>query len=144
MFDERNLGIRIRSLLYVASLFLVCVSSGLSAATRITEGVFDECFYGNRGGYCSFREPSGQQHEIAMPSSEASGATSVTWVIDGNELGYVPVDGGFLIPDHPEFVAHHSKFYGMGDHPHPLKGCAGRLIEKPGKTRFVIDIEDCR
>lgn len=125
----------------IAVLLLLCVSSEASAAVRITEGVFDGCFYGNRGGQCSFRDADGGEHGIGMPVYEAAGKPDVTWVIDGNELGYVPMDGGFLVPDHPAFAEDHAIRYDESDH--PLQGCPVRLIEKLGETRVIVDTGEC-
>jgi hypothetical protein len=131
-----------RSASILVAWLLLCASSGLSAATRITEGVFEGCAYGNRGGGCSFRDTDGQEHAIGMPAYDAADGARVTWVIDGEELGYVPMDGGFLVPDHPAFAEDH--FVGPGRSNHPLQGCPVRLIERPGATRVILDTGACR
>ena len=64
------------------------------------------------------------------------------WLIDGVDVGYVPMDGGFEVPDHPAFAMDHQRRYGTSTH--PLKGCAVKLIERPGETRLLLDTSDCQ
>lgn len=218
-------------------LLLLITPTQLWAAVRISEGNFDRCFYGNRGGVCYFRDSSGNEHPIDMPvmcdlltksvsndneqqqivqkfqsdveskksecivlivqstsvpdkwtiagfndegefksiliddpSSELSielkkgpvletralemvtsklGRTSpvdktraATWVIDGIELTYTHMDGGFYVLDHPIFAQDHAINFEKGNH--PLQGCSLKMIERPGSTIVNIDTTSCR
>lgn len=122
-----------------AAVMLATVACGtLFAAVRMTEGVFFGCFYGNRGGHCLFDEADGTRHSIGMPTDDES---PPVWVIDGVEVGYVGMDGGFSVPDHPAFAQDHARRYGTSSH--PFRGCPLTLIEQPGETRVILDTADC-
>lgn len=124
--------------LYAVGLAAALAGGLAEAQMRITEGRFFGCFYANRGGQCSFDEADGTRHAIGLPSGEDS---PVIWVIDGVEVDYVPMDGGFGVPDHPAFASDHQPQYGTSNH--PLKGCPVQLIERPDETRLLIDTSDC-
>ena len=78
-------GIR-HTCLYAVGLAAVLAGGLAVAQVRITEGVFFGCFYGNRGGHCSFDEADGTRHAIGLPSGEES---PVIWLIDGVDVGYI-------------------------------------------------------
>jgi hypothetical protein len=129
------------SLAIASALLIFGWPTGLSAAARITEGLFAGCFYGNRGGQCSFQDAEGQEHAIAMPVNETGVQPNVTWVIDGKALGFVPMDGGFLVPDHPSFLEDHA--IGTDKSDHPLLRCKVKLIERPSDSRVILDTAGC-
>lgn len=125
----------------VAALAL-SFSPPVPAVVRITEGTFDRCFYGNRGGSCFFRDADGKEHDVGMPTDDRKRKNQVIWIIDGKAVGYVPMDGGFSVPDHPAFAEDHAESFDRGHH--PFAGCKIRMIEKPGATQLELDTRQCR
>jgi hypothetical protein len=126
-------------LLRVCLPLLGVAPSIAEAQVRISEGTFEKCQYGNRGGECRYRDDKGQEAAIPLPHKPAK---ELQWYVDNRQLGYVPMDGGFFVPDHPAFAEDHFvRFDSKGDH--PLYGCKIRVIERPGETKIMIDTNQC-
>lgn len=64
----RKLRLFVPTKMTLVLLLLLITPPQLWAAVRISEGVFDRCFYGNRGGVCYFRDNSGNEYDIDMPA----------------------------------------------------------------------------
>ena len=129
---------------WVALLAILPLS--VSAATRISELVFDGCFYGNRGGMCVLRDAENKEHAIQMPVRQGCERGRPNWFIDGTKLRYTRVDGDFCVPDHPTFADDHGSK--VDDRQHPFKGCKVRMIEESGAKKrddmsIYIDTSRC-
>src|SRR4051812_13005150 len=102
-------------------------SKVVEAAMRFTEGTFKGCFYGNRGGFCTYWDDRGQEQELPMPYEPAK---ALQWYIDGKPVKYRHQDGDFLVPNHPAFAEDHDggadvQERGIG---HPFHGCSVRIV----------------